>query len=615
MEDIKIGSASNPVRKSKYHYLKEIYEINKNETDSKKEIWLENFSANSHMIKKYKNIDFIFRDKQKWSQFECVLVGAGPSLDYDIADLKTYRKNVKIICTDSALHPLIKNNIKPDFVFTKNDEASIAELFSGFPTKDLNLVSNLFQSPEIFKKWKGEHYTYLPFDEGFFYDNMIKNTPAVSKLLKKPDTFSMGLLFAITMGFKRIFLLGGDYCFDDPKKLYCADVLYSLKEYDGPLDKLLKIKNIFAEKKNITYTTSNFFNQAEEFFRWVLVENPGRVMNCSRNSILYNLDWVYLGKTLACESKAKNNYFEFASMELKNTTDEMTMSNELTTNYFKAIMSRNMFDNYDRVQKEKTVYEILSPEAKEANKGKKCIICGSGPSLTKTIPLLKEYRDKFTVIAVDSSLMPLYRNGIDPDYVFTIDAEENCGDFVKDYDGARAIFIASVGSHKHTIDSWRSQIYFYFPMPFKTFYFWLLIMLGYSKIPFLTPNTNCGSTSILLAGDMGFKDIAITGIDLSFPGNRYYAEGVDVERSHGLEEVDSEAKLAERLKTAQSIKTIDCTGREVYTDATFAYYAKVTEKMVYNLSKSAAVVNVGGGILKIPYVPFDEYIKKVVLAN
>jgi len=613
MSEISMSTATDIVKYSKYHYLKEIHDYNKAELDAKQGMWMENFAANKHLLSKNKSVDALFRDTQKYSQFECVVVGSGPSLDYDIADLKKYRKTIKILCVDSALHPLIKNNIKPDFVFTQNDSAAVADLFSGFPTKDLKLVSNVFQPPEILKKWKGEHYIYMPFDEGHFYDLMISSYTNVAKLVKKPGTFVSAVILARLMGFKRTFLLGGDFCFDDPNKLYCSDVLYPKCEYDGPPNELFKIDTIFFELERKTNTTRPLFYQSEDLFRMIMVESPDKVMNCSRNSILYNLDWIYFGEMMAYEGKSKNNYFEFATAKYAPGVLEVELSNELTTNYFKAIMARNMFENRERVSREKTILEILSPEAIERNKNKNCIVCGAGPSLQETIPLLREHREKFTVIAVDSSLMPLYRNGIDPDLVLTIDAGSACGEYIKNYDSKKAVFVAGVSSHRHTVESWKNQIYFYFPTPVKAFYYWLLLMLDYSTIPFLMPLNNCGSTSLILAEDMGFKNIAMTGIDFSFSRNRFYVEGSEVEKTFKLDEVDDEAKLLERIKKSAPMKVMDCKGQLVYTDFTFDFYARSLLNVINN-RKYSNIVNVGGGILKVPYMPFEQYLDKVILS-
>ncbi|SLM30723.1 hypothetical protein MTBBW1_2380047 [Desulfamplus magnetovallimortis] len=61
---------------------------------------------------------------------------------------------------------------------------------------------------------------------------------------------------------------------------------------------------------------------------------------------------------------------------------------------------------------------------KDAFKGKPAVLVSAGPSLDKSIPLLKKAVGKCVMIAVDSALVPLQRNGINPDFVVTLDYRE-----------------------------------------------------------------------------------------------------------------------------------------------------------------------------------------------
>ena len=54
-------------------------------------------------------------------------------------------------------------------------------------------------------------------------------------------------------------------------------------------------------------------------------------------------------------------------------------------------------------------------------------------------------------------------------------------------------------------------------------------------------------------------------------------------------------------------KAIDCMGNEVYTNLQFSFYAKNLE-MVINTYNINNLTNVGGGILKVPYMNFQDYI-------
>lgn len=589
---------------TKYHYKKEILEINKAESEKNKDIWFQNYSVNSALLKKHKKADILFNDK-KWAQQECLIVGAGPSLDLDIENIKKYRKNVNIICIDSALNPLIQNGIKPNFVLSKNCGEEVVDLFTGFPTGDLKIIANVFQTPELFKKCKSDFYLYAPFDEDIFLNNFAQLNQQIPKLLNKPSTLAMAFILARTMNFKNIYLLGADFCFEDHAKIYCNNCLYKNNQY---LEKdLCKLESIFLDK---VPTYKNLFYSSEDLFRIIATESLHNVYNCSQNSILYNLNWLPFEEIMKRNESKKNNFFDTATIHHTSGDLQVDRMNDLTMNYFKALISKSMFKNIKRYEKEKNIEELFKTKGSYGDKH--CLVCGAGPSLNDNLELIKKYREHFTIFGVDSSLRPLYKNDIHPDYVLTIDPCDTSL-FFKDYKNDKTILIASVHTHYKGIEAWENKIFFYFPLPIKKFDYWLLGLIeGYCKIPFLTPFNNCGSTSILLALDLGFKDIAITGIDFSYTDNRWYTQEAVTEDIFGLEKIDNAKKIENNFQKMGLEKIKNCVGEDVYTDATFKTYASTLEGYL-RVNGVNNVTNVGRSALKIPYMPFEEYINKKIL--
>lgn len=588
---------------TKYHYKKEVFECNQNEIEPIKEELLQNFNTNFRLFSKYKHIDHLFKDK-KWREYECLIVGPGPTLDEDIKYIKQYRNNVKIICTDSALNPLMTNNIKPDFVFTKGMTNKTVELFKDLNLKDVKIVANLLQKPELFKKIKADFYFYLPYDDIIILDNFIKFYPQIPKLLLKSSTLVMAFILARCMNFRYYYLLGADFCFEDRNKFYCKNVLYKspvLNDSD-----IVRPESIFL---NQISTTLDLFHASEDFFRIIAVESLDHVLNCSRNSILYNVNWVYFNEVMKRFNTTKRNAFEFASVEHSSNDDTIDKMNDITCNYFKATAARSMFENIERVSQEKNLNELY--KRKEEFSQKNCVVCGAGPSLSETLELLKQNRDKFIVFGVDASLMPLYKVGIEPDYILSIDPC-NLSLFFKDYHGDKTSLLASVHMHPRAVESWKNHIYFYYPVPIKRFDYWMLALIEkYSKIQFLEPLSNCGSTVLYLAFKLGFKNIAIMGMDFSFTGNRMYTPNTVAEQIIGIEEVDNEEKILKNLSKYGPFKTINCKGDTVYTDKIYSTYAKTLEGLV-STYKIENIINVSTSILKIPYMPFDEYLNKVI---
>ncbi|WP_141044921.1 motility associated factor glycosyltransferase family protein, partial [Campylobacter coli] len=83
------------------------------------------------------------------------------------------------------------------------------------------------------------------------------------------------------------------------------------------------------------------------------------------------------------------------------------------------------------------------------------IIVSTGPSLTKQLPLLKQYANKATIFCADSAYPILAKHNIKPDYVCMLERDDivsKCfdNDF-KEFDKGILFILASV-VHKEVIE-------------------------------------------------------------------------------------------------------------------------------------------------------------------
>ncbi|EKJ5773585.1 motility associated factor glycosyltransferase family protein [Campylobacter coli] len=87
-------------------------------------------------------------------------------------------------------------------------------------------------------------------------------------------------------------------------------------------------------------------------------------------------------------------------------------------------------------------------------KSKNAIIVSTGPSLTKQLPLLKEYASKATIFCADSSYPILARAGIKPDYVLSLERIAATSEFFnndfKEFD-KDILFIITSLTHENTL--------------------------------------------------------------------------------------------------------------------------------------------------------------------
>ena len=155
------------------------------------------------------------------------------------------------------------------------------------------------------------------------------------------------------------------------------------------------------------------------------------------------------------------------------------------------------------------------------------IVVGAGPSLDKTLPLLKNGIPKPIVIAADSSLLALRNANIEPDFVISIDPEktfESCS--ISGY--SPGIAILSTQSHSSWANQWGEKSCYLSGRVVTEDW---LSEKGISKTKLLALN-NAGLTALAFANFLNPSAILVVGLDLAGGnlGEQRYAENTG--RSH-----------------------------------------------------------------------------------
>ncbi len=98
------------------------------------------------------------------------IVGAGPSLDDALAQLKKYqnRRELAVIAVDMALLPLVRSGIRPGFVISC--ETTHVDFFGEADTAGMHLLAFTCMSPVNLRKWRGDISFYNWMVGGAGYD-------------------------------------------------------------------------------------------------------------------------------------------------------------------------------------------------------------------------------------------------------------------------------------------------------------------------------------------------------------------------------------------------------------------------------------------------------------
>ncbi len=162
-----------------------------------------------------KGLNFFRFSKTLPERPNAFVIGNGPSLDEHIEYIREHQSNAIIFSCGTSIASLYKMGIKPDFHVEMERNSNTADwIMHGTPEsfrKDLSLLCLNTIAPEVTPLFEDCCLAVKPNDvgqhivNGEFPDNQFHPL-----LLCNPTVTNAGLSFALTMGFKEIYLFGVD---------------------------------------------------------------------------------------------------------------------------------------------------------------------------------------------------------------------------------------------------------------------------------------------------------------------------------------------------------------------------------------------------------------------
>lgn len=152
------------------------------------------------------------------------------------------------------------------------------------------------------------------------------------------------------------------------------------------------------------------------------------------NSIVEDPDLKVFLKTFSLE--VTNRYYE------NYYSDDIRRINTLFVETIRDVITKEGNDANDSLiglnQHLKHIPQMIASyplsQMKEKKKSDHAVIVSTGPSLVKQLPLLKEYQDFVTILCIDASLPILQKEGIKPDFVFSLERMEPTAKFYENLD-------------------------------------------------------------------------------------------------------------------------------------------------------------------------------------
>ncbi|WP_111976536.1 6-hydroxymethylpterin diphosphokinase MptE-like protein [Algibacillus agarilyticus] len=173
-------------------------------------------------------------------------------------------------------------------------------------------------------------------------------------------------------------------------------------------------------------------------------------------------------------------------------------------------------------------------------------LVGNGPSLDSLIEVIKEWRDQAIVVSCGTALMPLYKNGITPDYHAEIELNRSTYDWccrVGDFEYLKNITLLSCnGIHPDTCDLFKDVLIAFKDGESSTVS--ALEILGadnFEELQYAFPTVS--NFAINLFTKIGFNQIYLMGVDLGFVDNKnHHSKQSGYYQENGKEMFDYAAK-------------------------------------------------------------------------
>jgi hypothetical protein len=152
------------------------------------------------------------------------------------------------------------------------------------------------------------------------------------------------------------------------------------------------------------------------------------------------------------------------------------------------------------------------------------VVVGAGPSLDRNLRYLAFAKGKSLIIACDTALPILSKNGILPDIVMNLDPQSNVMNFFDGIDSRQMTLIAPTIAWPPLKEAWNGN-FFFFNKNAPDIKMLAEISIKHRELGMLTPGGSVLSVAFDLAFKSGANPIAFIGQDLSYSEDNAYASG------------------------------------------------------------------------------------------
>lgn len=254
----------------------------------------QDFLANLKLLPKTTPIQQFFNSVTK----PIIVFGSAQSIDDGIKYIKNSFENYFILCADTALQPLLANNIKVDGVFIEEAQNVILKAFIGTQSKDFQIFAGLSSTPVISHNFDLKNISF--FTTEFTQAQFIETLKTKSFLPPiNPPFGSVGLTtFYYALKFRKnvsipVFIYGLDFSYTAGQthgngtlahstRLMSQNRLNSIYNYGSAFN---NTTTVFTNNDGTKLYTTGLLKSYADLFNHLFADSP----NCWNSSSLSNL--------------------------------------------------------------------------------------------------------------------------------------------------------------------------------------------------------------------------------------------------------------------------------------------------------------------------------------
>ena len=240
--------------------------------------WLQNCLINLPELINSPGIDRLYNS---FSQTDCFIVCAGPSLNDSIELIKSQQNECFIIAVGTALKPLINAGIDADITIVVDSDPKVYKQFEGLDNIPGYLLATHTIFPGIYQHFKDKSICFNSIASSSFYD-WLNDGDVEHGLLHVGGTVALSAIdCALRLSFRNIFVFGLDLAYADDGTSHAKNSMYEghkanngLIEIPGNWNKKVKTTKQFAHYVEILngYLAENFSGYSGNFYN---VNNSG----------------------------------------------------------------------------------------------------------------------------------------------------------------------------------------------------------------------------------------------------------------------------------------------------------------------------------------------------